>query len=474
MTETIHYDFDLAVVGGGPAGQAAAEQAVRAGLRVAIIDEQPRMGGQILRQPPTAFRVANWLPGRVYRGVKAQLARAQALAEITWLGRTSVIGLLRPDFGEPGFVLRLSAPEGGQAISARRVLVAGGCYDMPVPLPGWTLPGVMSAGGVQAFIKSQQLVAGERFLLAGTHPLQLLVADQILSAGGQVAAILFAQPLSAALGRLLRAPGTALRHAGKLALAAASVVRLKRAGVPLLFGRTVARVLGTDHVDAAVVARIGPRELRAEAEPIACDRVALCFGFLPQSDLPRMAGAAMHWAAPAGGWAADHDAWMRSSEPDLYVAGETTGVGGAEIALREGRLAGLGVAIDAGRLAPAAAAAMAAGTRRELDSLRRFAAMLDSVASPRDYLALLPEEDTLICRCEDVSLGAIAAARAAGASHANAVKLVTRAGMGLCQGRSCEHMLLRLMAGQGACPRSSDGFTPRFPVRPTPIATLID
>ncbi|MBY9063577.1 FAD-dependent oxidoreductase [Sphingomonas yunnanensis] len=461
--------YDLAIVGGGPAGQAAAEQAVAAGLTVVMLDEQARMGGQILRQPPLGMTVPRWLDGRGYRALKRQLARAEALPGLTWSGRTSVAGVLRE---AAGFALIAVPTDGapGRRIAARRLLVAAGCYDLPLPLPGWTLPGVMSAGAIQAFVKSQRLVPGERFVLAGTHPLQLILADQIVAAGGQVAALLFAQASAAAAGALAHHAGSALRHAGPLAAAAASYVRLRRAGVPIRFGRTVLAVEGSDEV---VAARVGvPGEA---GEVIACDRVGLCFGFLPQADLPRSLGATARWVERTGGWATVADAWQRGDVPGLYVAGETTGVAGAPAALEEGRIAGIAVARDAGRIDAVAAERAAAEPRRRLARLRGFAALLDAVADPRAVVTRLASDDTIVCRCEDVTRAQLLAAAGgvAAPSDASALKLVTRAGMGLCQGRGCEAAVLRLLAERtGVAPAAIGGFTPRFPVRPVPIASV--
>jgi thioredoxin reductase len=466
---------DVAIVGGGPAGQGAAEQLVAAGLTVAVVDEQARPGGQILRQPPKTFSVRHWLPGRAYTGVKAQLARFEALPGIRWVGRTSVVGLFRGQ-GEYEYAMLLSGPEGGSRIQARFVLIAAGCYDLPAALPGWTLPGVMSAGGIQAFIKSQLLMPGERFVLTGTHPLQLVLADQILKGGGAVAAVLFAQPLLNAVAPLLRKPFTTLRHASTLIAAALCCLRLCRAGVPIRFGRTVRQVLGDRRVDGVILAPTLPGST-VQPAMMACDRVTLCFGFLPQSDLPRLAGADMTRNPSTGGWAATHNEWMRSSVPGLFVAGETTGVEGAEVALREGRLAGLGIALAAGRIALDAAEAKAGPTRAQLKPMKRFAAMLDELSSPASILPYLADKDTLICRCEDVTRADIEGALSGPMPpcSANALKLVTRAGMGLCQGRSCEHAILRIVAARmGSHNAPLPGFTPRFPIRPVSISSLTD
>jgi thioredoxin reductase len=443
---------DVAIVGGGPAGQAAALQLTASGARVAVIDEQPRPGGQILRQPPTSFAVRGWMAGGSYAGLRAQLGRFEAEAAATWRGGRSVLGAARDGAG--GFALTLAADTGVETLGADRLLVAAGCQDLAVPVPGWTLPGVYAAGGLQAFLKSQRIVPGDRVVLAGTHPLQLVIAAQIVAAGGAVAAVLFAQPLARMAAALAGTPGVAAQHLPALVEAAAALRALRRQGVPVRFGTGLSRIVGEDRVEA----------VEAGGDRIACDTVGLCFGFVPQSALPRMLGAAMRPAGRAGGWAAEHGPAMDSSVPGLFVAGETTGVAGAPAAAVSGALAAIGLACAAGLLPAAEADRRAAPLRRRRAALLRFADLLDRVADPRPWFpALAP--DTEVCRCEEVPLAAIT-------PHlerlsANAIKLETRCGMGPCQGRNCEPTLLRLMGT-----RADAGFAARFPARPVSIADL--
>ncbi len=450
-------DHDLIVIGGGPAGMAAARMVAAHGLSVAVIDEQPRPGGQITRQPPAAFRVARWLQGRAYREVQAELATFEQQAEISWLGGRSAIGLAR-DAG--GFVVHAAGSADVKRVTGRRVLVAAGCYDLPVPIPGWTLPGVMAAGGVQAFVKSQQIVPGDRFVLAGTHPLMVVVAAQIVAAGGDVALVAFDQPRSSMIAAMLRGGLATLRHIGTFALAADAMRVLRRHGVPIRYGLPLMHLVGEKKVTAA-----------AFGDGIVdCDAVALCYGFLPQSDLPRMIGAKVEWAAPAGGWRVCHDAWMQTDVDGLFVAGETTGVAGAAIALGEGRMAGLGILRAIG--IPAHTEVQAASVRRRLVRLHGFAGILSAVADPSAALARIAPPETILCRCEDVTCGAVRSALAE-AEAPNAVKLATRVGMGLCQGRSCEAALLREIARwTGQAVGSVGGFTARFPIRPVRIGDL--
>lgn len=447
--------FDLIIIGGGPAGQAGAIALDGLGLSIAVVDEQPRPGGQILRQPPAGFAVGNWLPGRAYDGLKAQLARFLALDGVRWAGGHAVLGIARTD---DGFAVQASGPDGLRRLTAARILIATGCQDLAVPLPGWTLPGVYAAGGIQAFVKSQQLVPGDRIVLAGTHPLQLLIAAQIAAAGGTVAAVLFAQPMGAMVRTMLARGRVAAGHAGTMLAAASAFATLRRAGVPVRFGVGVDAVLGDDRVAA----------VRTSGGEIACDTVGLCYGFVPQSALPRMAGARVRAAGRAGGWAAVADGWMQSSVAGLFVAGETTGVAGAPAAMAAGEIAGIGIARSLGLIDASAADRRAGPARRRHAGLLAFADLLNRVADPTGYFpATAP--DTLACRCEDVDFATIDAAAAGTGGSANAIKLATRCGMGACQGRNCEPTLLRRLGRAG-----DGGFTQRFPVRPVAIGDLAE
>ncbi|WP_129791779.1 NAD(P)/FAD-dependent oxidoreductase [Sphingosinicella sp. CPCC 101087] len=454
--------YDVLIVGGGPAGQAAALRLHGAGLKIGVVDEQPRPGGQILRQPPATFVAADWMEERSYRPLKRQLGRFEAAPDVEWLGGSSVLGI------EPGSApgvhgLTVATPEGATGIRTRRLLVATGCYDMPLPLAGWTLPGLFTTGGLQAFVKSQGFVPGQRIVLVGTHPLQLLVARQVLQAGGRVERVVFVQPRSALLRPFLRRAGGGLVGGNALLAAARAWRDLGAAGTKVAFGLKPVRVAGEQHVSGLVLARSDGTE-----EHLECDAVGLCFGFLPQSDLPRMAGLAMERQGRLRAFSARHDEWMESDVAGIFVAGETTGVAGADAACVKGALAGLGMLHSLGRISEPSARKEAAPLRRRLARLLAFADLLDRVADPS---GCYPEVDdqTILCRCEDVTYGSVRAALGTCGS-ANAVKLLTRCGMGPCQGRNCEFSLLRLMHGPSRC--EDAGFTVRFPVRPVPIGDL--
>lgn len=471
---------ELAIIGAGPAGLAASEVAAQHGLDVLLIDEQPRPGGQIYRQPPREFKVRDWLADRSYGSGKALLHRVSERSDLCWMLQSGVVGML-PSEGAGGparFRLLVDGPGGLGEIAAGAVLLAAGCYDMPVIFPGWNLPGVMAAGGIQAFVKSQRLIPGERFVFAGSHPLQLIVAEQIVAAGGEVAAVLFAQPAGRAL-RLLESPDLPLRHAGKFRLLLGALTRLRRAGVAIRFGETVLRADGDTVLQSITAAPVRPDgSLRRDAgRQIACDRLGVCFGFLASAELARQCGANCNWLPNRGGWIVRHDRWMRSSVPGLFVAGETTGIAGAESAEEQGRLAALGCALDSARIPPATAERLARPLRRRLRGLQRFAGVLSELSWPghRLFDDLLDGEANL-CKCEEVTVGAFRRAldRHPHVTTANAAKLLTRVGMGMCQGRYCQFALTRIMAERLGIPEARVGaFTARFPARPVDIERLV-
>lgn len=475
------HEHDLLIVGAGPAGLAAAAQAVAHGLRVAIVDEQARAGGQILRQPPREFRVNGWLAGRAYEPLKQLLCGTERLEGIQWHTRTSVLGLMPasrtalPASPGTGFDVVVAQPTGTRTLHAQRIVLASGCYELAAALPGATLPGVMTAGAIQTFLKSQQYLVGEKIFFCGTHPLQILVADQVVRSGGRVAGVAFAQSAASALA-LLRHPLLLARRAGHFAMLGAALTRLRLAGVPVLFGQVVTEVEGSDRACAvrlakwAAAAGVGKRTIRVE-----CDAVGLCFGFLPQSELARQLGADCVWESPVGGWAVRHDEWMRSSIPGLYVAGEVTGVAGADVSRLEGALAGLGAAVDAGQVSHPAADRAASLLQRHLVPLRSFARLLTQLSSPAAVLPALLTPQTVICRCENVTFGELERTLQENPDIGTprAAKLATRVGMGQCQGRACEHAVARLCGVPAVRPaREAYAFAARFPARPVRIGDL--
>ncbi len=465
--------WDLAIIGGGPAGMAAAIVARRYQMTVCLLDEQPRFGGQIYRQPPRDFRVSSWLAGAGYAQGKALLARAEQLTGLRHLAPATVWACFKSGgeaaSGAAHDVL-FHNEQRAERVTARHVLMACGCYEAPVPFPGWHLPGVMSAGGIQTLLKSQRIAAGHSVLLAGSHPLLFVVAEQLLSAGVKIPALCMAQSVRSAWG-LFRSPRAALIGSKQLVGTLRTLMALRRAGVPVLYGQVVEEAMGSRELTAVRIRDV----TRGTHREINCDTLGVCYGFYPSSELARQVGAKHFWAAE-GGWVIQADEYMRSSVPGISVAGELTGVAGAEAAALSGEIAALGVARDLGRISMAQADGQLRRLQKRLTGLRAFASLLARLATPGAELAAqLVQRSTLVCRCEDVTLEEIedAVSSDPGILSASSAKLLTRAGMGLCQGRMCETSVRRIIARQrGIELQQVAGYVVRPPVKPVPVALL--
>ncbi|WP_424215359.1 NAD(P)/FAD-dependent oxidoreductase [Streptomyces sp. BI20] len=431
---------DLAIVGAGPAGLAAADTAARAGLRVLLLDGAAHPGGQYWRGPDPALGARR--PERLHHH---RADRARLLAALDAHRRTGAVRFLPGRqvwavTGEAGaWTVHTTATvpagtgvggEGGSdagltVLPARALLLAAGAFERQHPFPGWTLPGVLGAGGAQALLKGQLVVPGRRVVVAGTGPLLLAVADSLAAAGVRVPAVVE----SAGAGDWLRRAGALLRSPDKLVEGARFGLGLARRATRVLTGHAVVAAHGTDRVEAVTVARVdgSGRPVPGTGRRVPCDALAVGHGLLPRLDLAVTLGCAVR-TGPDGAPALRVDGRQATDVPGIWAAGETCGVAGVGAALAEGEIAALAVA---GRPVPA-------GALRRRDRQREFADAVATVHRPRPgAVAALPAH-TEVCRCEGVTAGEIRTAAAdLGGGDVRTVKLLTRAGMGWCQGRTC-------------------------------------
>lgn len=435
MMEEWH--VDLAVVGGGPAGMCAALAAARAGRSVALIDEYAAPGGQIWRR---RFDEVGEAAPRSLPGAARELCAALADSSVRVLSGASVWAAPSPS------ELLLTGPV--ERVRAGAVVLATGAYDRPVAFPGWTLPGVMTAGGAQALAKGQGVVPGRRVLLAGAGPFLLPVAAQLAARGAKVVAV-----AEASRRRDWARVGPRMAgHPDKLREYLGYRRRVRR----IEWGHVLVRAEGASRVESATIAECGPDWAPTGRErTFAVDAVCTAYGFLPSVDLARALGCELRGDAVA------HDADMATSVPGVYVAGEASGIGGSDLAQAEGELAGR-MAAGHGRGTPELAA-----LRARRAKLASFAGILGELFDPRPGLRTLATPDTILCRCEDVSQGTVDAAVAGGATSMSALKVVTRCGQGPCQGRTCE----RLVAAR--LPEEPARFSSRAPMRPVQLDVLI-
>jgi D-hydroxyproline dehydrogenase subunit alpha len=436
-------DCDVLVVGGGVAGLSAGIAAAEAGASVVVLDERYAQGGQFAK--PLAPSHADAAPDRQFRlGIELR-ARAER-AGVRLEAEAAVWGAFAPD--------EFSAIVRGQSVTyrPRRVILATGAHEAPVPVPGWTLPGVMTTGGLQTLVRTQRVAPGQRVLIAGNGPLNLQLACELLASGVKPVAVLEAapQPGLGAWRELIRMT----RAAPDLTRDGWTMLRtLRRAGVPVLWGTVLDRLEGGDRVTTAIAGR----------QRFAVDVVALNMGFQPEVGLARALGAEHRLVGRgAGALATETDAEGRTSVSGVFSVGDGAVLGGARVALARGRLAGLAAARELGLQAPVDPAAVAALARAETfqEALWRVFA-----APPVGVV-----DAAIVCRCEEVTAARLRAEIARGLTSLPALKKATRAGMGRCQGRFCAATIARM------CPSAPEpeGFAaPRAPLRPVAVAPLM-
>ncbi|MBN7794413.1 FAD-dependent oxidoreductase [Microbacterium esteraromaticum] len=409
----------VVVIGAGPAGLAAAASAATAGADVVLVDEGERVGGQFWRHHPdlTDPRLQHQL-GRFGR-LREALATVRTVSSAS-VWRVEVDPLRVHVLVGPADATGRTA----ETLAADAVVVATGAHDRVLPVPGWTLPGVTSAGAIQALAKRDALAPGECTVVAGAGPFLLPVAQSVALQGGRVAEVVEA----AGFGAILRGWGTKAWQltaaAGKAGELGGYVASLARHRTPYRFGSAVTRIHGADAVEAVTVQRIDTqwRPIAGTERTVECDSVGLGHGFTP-----RLETAVQFGCAISPDRFVTVDAEQRTTVPGVFAAGEITGIGGADAALAEGEIAGLaavGAASDDPRLKGAVSA------RRRMHA---FAARLEVHGIRAGWTTWL-DDDTIICRCESVRRNVIDEYVA---TSSRGMRLATRAGLGACQGRTC-------------------------------------
>ncbi|MFI8763707.1 FAD-dependent oxidoreductase [Streptomyces sp. NPDC053792] len=475
--------FDLAVVGAGSAGLSGAVTAAELGLSVALLDTSTQPGGQFYRHPAPALGAVR--PEALHHDWSAfsDLRRRLATSDIAHLAGHHVWSTVRESDGT-WTVHAVTGADGADErpvrVRARTLLLATGAYERQLPFPGWTLPGVVGAGGAQAMLKSGLVLPGRRIVVAGSGPLLLAVATSLAAAGARVPAVVEA----AGYLRYARSPRALVGNPGKAAEALLHGAGLLRHRVRVQARSAVTEVHGTDRVEAVTVTRLDAdwRPVPGTGRRIACDALAVGHGLVPQIELATTVGCATR-RLPDGTLGLALDDLQETSEPGLWAAGETGGVGGAELARTEGELAARAIAarLLGSRPGEARSGEGRSGEgrtgelRRRRDRMRAFADVMSAAHAPgpgwQDWLT----DETDVCRCEEVGAGRVREAVAElGARDARTVKLLTRAGMGWCQGRMCGTAVACLAARGGAAEPPAERRPFAVPVRLSTLAALGD
>ena len=454
--------WDAVVVGAGPAGQSAAALLAEQGARVTLLDEQPAPGGQIYRGAEQARRnpaLTHVLGPDHERGV-ALAARLRTSGAAYSPG--SAVWQVTPE--REVWVTRNGRSE---MLQAGAVILAVGAMERPVPVPGWTLPGVMTAGAVQILLKSAGLVATEGLVLAGTGPLLYLLAWQCLRAGAKPAAVLDTASRGDAWAAMRHLPAAlrpeALRTLGK---GVALKLALRRGRVPVFRGVAELRIEGETSAEwVSFRSRGRPRRVAARL-------VALHEGVIPAQQATRSVGCDHEWDKVQRCFRPVRDGWGNTSVPGILVAGDAGGIGGARAAEHAGRIAAWEVLRQLGRIDGAARDRAAAPDRRALAAHLSARPLLDRMYPPRAEV-LRPADDTVVCRCEEITAGEIRAVVRRGCQGPNQAKSFLRVGMGPCQGRMCGPVVAELIAAERGVDVAEIGyFRIRPPLKPVTLGEL--
>jgi len=449
---------DLIIIGAGPAGLSAAAAAAGYGLDVLVVDEQPSPGGLIYRNVESASDHVLAILGPDYDQGLALIERFRA-SKAEYLGNAIVWRI------DPNGNICFSRQGKSLEINARHILIATGAMERPVPFAGWTLPGVMGVGAVDANFKSSNMVPRGPVVLAGSGPLLLATAGHLVSCGVAVTAVLDTTPIGNILACLPVVP-KALRRPDYLLKGLGMIVNLQRSGIQYIRGVTEYQAHGSDSLDH-VAFKTSARSGFLDAGVLLVHE-----GIVPRCDLTRQVGLTHHWDPVQRCWFPKTTALGRTEMKAIHVAGDGAFVHGGVAAQLKGALAALDIAESLKALPQQKKTDTARRIKQKLYRELAPRPFVDALYKPRSHLYRLPP-DTLVCRCESVTAGDIRQAIAEGCRDPNEIKAMTRCGMGQCQGRMCGSPLAEITADLLKLePRDLNSLSIRPPVRNISLAEL--
>ncbi len=436
---------------------AAAATAAELGVSVTILDEQSRAGGQIYRDVDRVAAHRGGILGKDYT-YGAELTAALRQEGIEHVPGAVVWAI------EDGFRISYTSGGRGAQIGAKRILLATGALERPMPLPGWTLPGVMTAGAGQILLKQSGVLA-RNAVLAGSGPLLYLIAAQMVRAGTPPVAMIETQTRRDMI-RAARHFGGALCGWSYLLKGLKMLAEIARARVPRFTGATGIAVEGAGKAEAVTFTH------RGRTRRIACDTVFLHHGVVPNTQAARSLGVGHSWNPVQACFVPAVDDWGQSDVAGIFIAGDGAGIGGARAAEHAGRLAALKIATDTGRISAAECDSKADPIRSARSWELAARPFLDAAYPPYSE-AISPGDDTVICRCEEVTAGKIRGYAKLGCLGPNQAKAFGRAGMGPCQGRYCGLTVTALLAAaNGQTPDETGYFRIRPPLKPVTLGEL--
>jgi len=456
--------YDLLVIGAGPAGMSAATRASKSGATVLLADENPGLGGQIYRGiTSTPVQNRDLLGESYWKG--AGIAEAFTASSSDYIARCTVWSVERAGKeGQDSFIANLTSKGRTVTVEAKQVILATGALERPFAVPGWTLPGVMTAGAAQIAMKSSGLVPAGPTVVAGSGPLLYLVATQLKAAGANIVAILE----TGALRDIARG----LRHLPEFLTSpyfgyGLRLLMKAQRDFSIMRGVSDLRIEGEDRASAVRFS------IKGRERSIKCDTVLLHHGVIPNINMANALGCAQHWSQEQQAWLPTVDENFQSTIPGLAIAGDGSAIAGADSAAVKGAIAAV-AALDRLGMRSGDTNVEDARLRRDLARYSRGRAFLDYIYSPsRDYV-VPRHDDTIVCRCEEVTAGQIRQTiRELDVRGPNQLKAYLRCGMGPCQGRLCGPTVTAVMAdARGESPETIGHYRNRIPVKPITVGEL--
>ena len=454
--------FDLVIIGAGPAGMAGALEAAKHKLSVLVLDEQSEEGGQIYRAISTNERLrpeTYALLGNDYQCGKKLLLSFQQ-ARVKYLSG-AVVWQVEDDLSVH-FLLNGQAHQ----VEAKRLLIATGAQERPVPIPGWNLPGVMGAAAADVLLKSSGTVPSGRVVLAGNGPLLWLSASRLAEADVEILAVLETINFSNYLLALPYLP-QALRAREYLIKGLKKKMQVRRAGIPVLSAVHDLRVEGVERLENLYFTH------RGKSKSLEVDTLLLHEGVVSNTQLTRQLGCDHDWYELQSYWHPLLDEWGNTSVEGVAVAGDGGIVAGALIAEASGHLAALEATYQLDKISRRRRDEDARIFRKEINNHRAIRPFLEHLFRPNPEILVPQDDSTLVCRCEEVTAGQVRQAVEWGALDLSRVKAYTRCGMGQCQGRMCGLTAAGIVAeAQGKSPREVGYYRCRPPLKPITLGQL--
>jgi NADPH-dependent 2,4-dienoyl-CoA reductase/sulfur reductase-like enzyme len=449
--------IDLIVIGAGPAGLSAAATAAELGLSVVLLDEQPNAGGQVFRGVEHSSQNLKGILGPDYAGGALLLARARS-AGVKHIGQ-AVVWRIETD----GTVV-FSIDGKAQTMRATRILLATGALERAAPLPGWTLPGVMTVGAAQILLKQSSMLP-KLAILAGSGPLLYLFASQMIRAGVPPVALVETQTMTE-LRRAIRFLPKALKDWRTLLKGLKMLSLIRSAGIPRYKSASDLEVIGSGKAQALRFYVSG------NVHQIDCETVLLHQGVVPNPQINRALDLPHVWNNRQRSFIPQTDEWGAVLDTDIHIAGDGAGIVGAEASEVQGILAALDIVHRLGHLGVAVRDQRAAPLRKKLRRAIASRPFLDHAYPPTEQV-LNPADSTVICRCEEVTAGEIRALTKQGDIGPNQIKSFTRCGMGPCQGRYCGLSVTQILADSlGKSADEVGYFHIRYPIKPVTLQEL--